>query len=108
MANVAERLVGLLPADRVAEFCQRWKITEMALFGSVLRDDFTSDSDVDVLVSFASTAPWSLWDLTAMEDELTGIIDRKVQLVEREALTNPFRREHILRGRKVVYVGAQG
>jgi predicted nucleotidyltransferase len=57
MFDVAERLVRLIPADRVAEFCQRWKLTELALFGSVIRDDFTSDSDVDVLVSFASLVP---------------------------------------------------
>ncbi|MBM3273095.1 DNA polymerase subunit beta [Candidatus Kaiserbacteria bacterium] len=108
MVDVAERLAHLIPADRVAEFCRRWEVAELSLFGSVLRDDFMSDSDVDVLVSFSSTAPWSLWDLTAMEDELAAIVGRKVQLVEKEALQNPFRRGYILRGRKVIYVGAQG
>jgi predicted nucleotidyltransferase len=108
MADVAERLAHIIPADRIAEFCRHRAITELALFGSVLRDDFTSDRNVDVLVSFASTAPWSLWDLTLMADELAAIIGRHVQLVEKEALKNPFRREQILRGRKVIYDGAQG
>lgn len=108
MANVAERLAQLIPADRVAELCRHWQVSELSLFGSVLRDDFTSESDVDVLVSFATNAPWSLWDLTQMEDELSAIIRRRVQLIEKEALKNPFRRAHILRGRRVIYGGSQG
>ena len=107
MGDIAARLEQLLPCDRVADFAHRWKITELALFGSVLRDDFDIDSDVDVLVSFEPTATWSLWDLTAMEDELTTMIGRRVDVVEKEGLQNPFRRQHILSGRKVVYVGSE-
>ena len=107
MVDVAERLIQLIPYDRVAEFARHWKIDELAVFGSVLRDDFNSDSDVDVLVSFDPTASWSLWDLTTIEDELAAIIGRKVDLVEKEGLRNPFRRHHILTGRKVIYVGTQ-
>jgi hypothetical protein len=106
--SLAERLEHLISANRIAEFAVRWKIAELSLFGSVLRDDFAANSDVDVLVSFNPAATWSLWDLIATEDELTGIIGRKVELVEKEALRNPFRRQHILNGRKVVYVGPQG
>ena len=108
MVDVAERLEQLIPHDRVADFARRWKTTEVALFGSVLRDDFDADSDVDVLVSFDPTATWSLWDLTTMADELATIIGRKVDLVEREGLRNPFRRQHILSGRKVIYVRSEG
>ena len=107
MVDVAERLVQLILYDRVADFARRWKTTELALFGSVLRDDFDADSDVDVLVSFDPTATWSLWDLTTMEVELASIIGRKVDLVEKEGLRNPFRRHHILNGRKVIYVGTE-
>lgn len=82
-------------------------MTEMAVFGSVLRDDFDADSDVDVLVSFDPAATWSLWDLTRMQDELTAIIGRKVDLVEKEGLRNPFRRQHILNGRRVIYGGTE-
>lgn len=107
MFNAAQRLQELIPEDRVVDFARRWKISELALFGSVLRDDFSADSDVDVLVSFDSAAAWSLWDLTTMEDELALIIGRKVDLVEKEGLRNPFRREYVVNGRKVIYVGFQ-
>jgi predicted nucleotidyltransferase len=54
----------------IADFCRRWKVTEFALFGSILRTDFRPDSDVDVLVSFEPGAPWTLWDLSRMRTEL--------------------------------------
>jgi len=92
-----------IPREQIAEFCRRWKITEFALFGSVLRDDFRPDSDVDVLVTFAPEAGHSLFDLVTMEDELVEIFGRKVDLVEKEAVQNPFRRHHILRTQQLVY-----
>jgi predicted nucleotidyltransferase len=108
MFDVAERLKHLIPTDRVADFARRWEIVELALFGSVLRDDFDAESDVDVLVSFDPAATWSLWDLTTMEDELAVILGRKIDLVEKEGLRNPFRRQHVLNGRKVIYVRPEG
>lgn len=102
------RLDELVPADRIAEFASRWQIIELSLFGSVLRDDFAADSDIDVLVSFDPTATWSLWDLTTIQDELTGLVGRKVDLVEKEGLRNPIRRQHILTTRKIIYVRPQG
>lgn len=92
-----------LDREKVAEFCQRWKITEFALFGSVLRDDFRPDSDVDVLVTFDPDAQWSLFDLVQMQDELKEMLGRKVDLVEKKGLRNPFRRHNILKTRQVVY-----
>jgi len=71
---------------------------------SLLREDFGPESDVDVLVSFADDAPWSLWDLTAMGDELAAILGRPVDFVEKEGLRNPFRRRTILATRKVLYL----
>jgi len=91
--------------DKIAEFCQRWKITELSLFGSVLRDDFRPDSDVDVLVTFAADARWSLFDLVDVQEELTGILGRQVDLTEKKGLHNPFRRYEILRTKEVVYAG---
>lgn len=88
---------------QIADFCRRWKVTELALFGSVLRDDFRPDSDVDVLVTFESGAPWTLWDLSRMRFELEAIFGRKVDLVEKKALRNPFRRQAILADQRVVY-----
>ena len=98
----------MIPIERarVEVFCRKWKIAELALFGSVLRDDFRPDSDVDVLVSFAPDADWSLLDHMAMEEELAGILGRKVDLVSRRAVersANRIRRQAILGSAEVVY-----
>ena len=92
--------------EKISEFCQRWKITEFALFGSVLRDDFRPDSDVDVLVTFASDAEWSLFDDVDMEEELSVIFGRKVDLVSRRAVEqsdNWIRRKAILSTAEPIY-----
>lgn len=92
--------------DRIAEFCQRWRIVEFSLFGSVLRDDFRPESDVDVLVTFASDARWGLFDLVRMQEGIEGILGREVDLVSRrgiEASRNPIRRKAILSSAEVVY-----
>lgn len=91
------------PTDQIAAFCQKWKITELAVFGSVLRDDFRPDSDVDILVSFTDDADWSLYDWVDMQEELHGIIGRQVDLVEKKGLHNPFRRHAILTTKQVIY-----
>lgn len=93
--------------DEIAEFCRRWKISEFALFGSVLRDDFRADSDVDVLVTFAPDAQWSLLDRIQMEQELASLLGREVNLVSRRAIEqseNWIRRRGILTSAQVVYV----
>lgn len=96
-----------VPYEEIVAFCQRWKIVELALFGSVLRADFRPDSDVDVLVTFADDARWSLFDVVEMQDELAAIFGRAVDLVERRAVErseNYIRRNHILRSAETVYV----
>ena len=97
-----------LPWERLGVFCRKWRVRELSLFGSVLRDDFGPQSDVDMLVSFWDDAPWSLWDFTTMRDELTALVGHPVDLVEREGLRNPFRRHTILKTRKVIYGGREG
>jgi predicted nucleotidyltransferase len=92
-----------IPSDRIAEFCRKWRIAEFSLFGSILRDDFRPDSDVDVLVSFDPQAEWDLFDLVDMRDELMAMFGRDVDLVEKEGLRNPFRRRNILCTREVIY-----
>ena len=72
-----------IPPETLRDFCRRWQIVELALFGSVLRDDFGPDSDVDVLVSFAEGAGHSLFELDDMESELKEIFGREVDLVTR-------------------------
>ncbi len=92
-----------LPHKKIGDFCLKWKIAEMALFGSVLSDEFHPDSDVDVLVSFKDNAGWGLFDFVDMIDELQAIFGRKVDLVEKDSLRNPFRRQAILAGNEVIY-----
>ena len=92
-----------IPRERIIEFCRNWRITEFALFGSVLRPDFRPDSDIDVLITFDPQAPWSLWDLDDLSDELGRLLGRKVDVVSKRALKNPFRRHEILTTRRVIY-----
>lgn len=87
----------------IEQFCQRWNIRELSLFGSVLRDDFTPDSDVDVLISFDPAADWDYWNWPAMKDDLQKIFGRPIDLVVKESLRNPFRRHRILSERKIVH-----
>lgn len=89
--------------EQIAEYCDRWKITEFALFGSVLRDDFRPDSDIDVLVTFAPDPNRSLFDLIDMKDELKAMFDRDVDLADKEGLKNPYRRREILSTYQVIY-----
>ena len=93
--------------EKIAAFCRKWNIKELSLFGSVLRDDFRLDSDIDVLVVFAENTHWGLFDFGRMEDELQAIFNRKVDLVTRRSVEespNYIRRNHILRHMEVVHV----
>ncbi|HZG44488.1 MAG TPA: nucleotidyltransferase family protein [Longimicrobium sp.] len=95
-----------LPDEKIAEFCRKWNVTEFALFGSVLRDDFRPDSDVDVLVTFAPGSRVSLFDFPGMQDELQEIFGRRVDLLTRrgvEESDNRFRKKSILESARVVY-----
>jgi predicted nucleotidyltransferase len=88
---------------QLEQFCLKWKVKELSLFGSVLRDDFRPESDIDVLVSFVPDAPWTLWDLMEMKEELESLFNRPVDLVEKEALRNPWRKREILNTYEVLY-----
>ncbi len=92
-----------IPQDKIIEFCRQRKISELALFGSVLRNDFRNDSDIDILVTFAPDTKYSLFDLACLQDELESIFGRKVDLVEKASLRNPFRRYHILKNLEIIY-----
>ena len=82
-----------VPRDRIEAVCQRWKVRELCLFGSVLREDFGPESDVDVLVEFEPGTRVSLFDMVRMEIELTELIGRKVDLRTPEDLSRYFREE---------------
>lgn len=96
-----------VPKDKIADFCKKWKVREFSLFGSVLRDDFMPDSDVDVLVDFEPEAERTLFDLVKMIDELKIIFGREVDLLTRKGVEqsrNYLRRKEILSSTEVVYV----
>lgn len=88
---------------QIAEFCQRWNIMEFALFGSVLRDNFRPDSDIDVLVTFSPDYRLTRDDWTNMQEEIEALFNRKVDLVSKEYLKNPYRRYEILNTCQVIY-----
>lgn len=96
-----------IPYEEVSAFCRKWGIEELALFGSVLRDDFRPESDVDVLVTLAPDTPWSLASWLAMRNELSQILGRQVDLIEKGAIEesrNLFLKRHILSHMEPIYV----
>lgn len=96
-----------LPYDAIAQFCQRWKIQEFYLFGSVLRDDFRPDSDIDVMVQFAPNSSWGLLELVRMKRELEELFMRKVDLLTKKTIErseNWIRRREILGTARLIYV----
>ena len=93
--------------EKIAQFCQKWRVKEFALFGSVLRDDFRPDSDIDVLVTFTHDANWRIEDLLDMKESLEALFGRSVDLVERrlvEESKNYIRRKHILSPTRKLYM----
>jgi predicted nucleotidyltransferase len=103
-----------LPMEKIAEFCvkrsypvgNRWQVTEFALFGSVLREDFRPDSDIDVMVQFHPEAHPTFSTLDQMEAELKTIFDRDIDLITRQGITtsrNYLRRHEILSSAQVIY-----
>ena len=89
--------------EQIAQFCDRWGISEFSLFGSVVRDDFGPDSDVDVLIRLNLAKSHGGWDWIDMIDELEAMFGRKVDLTSPKILDNPFRRQTILADLKVLY-----
>jgi len=95
-----------LSDEALAEFCRKWKIVRLELFGSALREDFTPESDLDLLVTFDPDAHWSLFDHIHMEDELAELIGRKVDMPTRstiENMENWIRRKDILQSARVIF-----
>jgi predicted nucleotidyltransferase len=98
-----------IPTAAIKAFCARWKVCELALFGSALRDDFGPDSDIDLLVTFDAGFRPGLRDLMAMEEELKVIFGREIDLIERSAVEqseNYIRRRAILGNLETLYRAA--
>ncbi|NJR61018.1 MAG: DNA polymerase subunit beta [Cyanobacteria bacterium CRU_2_1] len=95
-----------LPIDTIQAFCQRWQIAELSVFGSILRDDFNANSDVDFLYVLKPDTYWSLRDLLRAEEELAQLLGRKVDLVGKASIEqshNWLRKRNILSSAKVIY-----
>ncbi len=96
-----------VPNEEITAFCRQWKIAELALFGSVLREDFRPESDVDVLVTFGPEADWSFEHLLHMKEELEALFGRSVDFIEKRLVDespNYIRRKHILTHMETIYV----
>ena len=99
-----------LDRELIAAFCRKWRIKELALFGSVLTDNFREDSDIDFLVTFEDPPPdWGSWGSrwTEMKEELQSIVGREVDVVQKrlvEQSKNYIRRRHILNNQQTIYV----
>lgn len=94
-----------LDSRRLAEFSRRHGVTELAVFGSVLREDFEADSDIDILVTFAPEAKVSLFDLVDMADELSDLLGRRIDLVPKQGL-KPLIRRSIVESARIIYAAA--
>ncbi|MEO0378335.1 MAG: nucleotidyltransferase family protein [Cyanobacteria bacterium P01_A01_bin.17] len=95
-----------LPQEAIAKFCQRWQVQEFYLFGSVLRDDFRPDSDIDVMVQFATEAHWG-FEIVEMKQELENLFGRKADLLTKASIEeshNWMRRQEILGTAQLIYV----
>jgi uncharacterized protein len=96
-----------LPQDQIADFCTHWRVAELSLFGSILRKDFHSQSDIDILIAFTPESNWGLLEHVQMQQELTTILGREVDLVSKRAIersSNWIRRQEILSTAQPIYV----
>jgi predicted nucleotidyltransferase len=87
----------------IISLCKKYGIKELSIFGSSIREDFTQNSDVDILVSFENSSNVSLFDVMDLENDFSQLINRKVDVVEKESLKNPIRRDKILSTMEVIY-----
>jgi predicted nucleotidyltransferase len=89
--------------EDVVHLCKKYYINELSIFGSSIRDDFKENSDIDILVSFNKDSKITLFDIMNLEKEFSELLDREVDIVEKEALKNPIRKDKILSSREIIY-----
>jgi uncharacterized protein len=106
MSSTAKIPKILIPSEKITQFCQHYHIQKLSFFGSVLRDDFSPESDIDILAEFSLQHIPGLIGLSAMEQELSAILQRKVDLRTPEDLSSYFRQE-VLDSAVVQYVDAR-
>jgi uncharacterized protein len=89
--------------DRIEQFCRKYGVAELSVFGSVLREDFGPDSDVDVMLTFHPGRGFTFENLPDIQDELEAIFGRPVDVIEKNEIRNPFRRKSIMSNHRVLY-----
>lgn len=104
--NIQDLITARLGGDlaEIEAFCRRWNIVELALFGSVLRDDFSGSSDVDILVTYRDGVRFGLHDFLDMKEQLAEILGRSPDLLEKQLIENPFLKSEISNTAQVIYV----
>ncbi len=101
---------SLFPKDKIADFCRRWKVRELSLFGSIVRGEFGPDSDIDILIDFEDDAHWGLFEHIQMQRELEEVLGRKVDLISKRAVMNSSNRvlrREIERSAQVIFSSSE-
>ena len=93
----------ILNYNDIVPICEKYHIMELSIFGSSIRDDCNQKSDVDILVSFDHNSEINLFDIMDLEKEFSLLLNREVDIVEKEALKNPIRKDRILSTREIIY-----
>jgi uncharacterized protein len=92
--------------NEIIKFCEKWQIAEFALFGSVLRDDFSQNSDIDVLITYLPAAKRGLLEKITMKEELEKLFNRSVDILSKTAIEKSYnwlRKKHIIDSAQVIY-----
>ena len=92
-----------LNENEIKQLCEKYHLIELSVFGSAIRDDFNDDSDVDILISFDENSTSTIWDILHLKTDLEIMLNRKVDVIEKDALQNPIRKKNILTTYEVVY-----
>jgi|WetSurMetagenome_2_1015567.scaffolds.fasta_scaffold165314_3 uncharacterized protein len=97
--------LGISP-QKIADFCHKWKILKLSAFGSIVRGELKPESDIDLLATFSNDAGWTMFDHFNMEEELSHIFGREVDLVNIKALEenqNPIYKQEIINSARQIY-----
>ena len=104
--NTIEKLAKngvFLNYEEVVRLCKKYRVKELSVFGSSIRDDFKEESDVDFLISYLKEWDNTLLDMVRLKNELSALVNRNTDLIEKEAIQNPIRKKIILSTAEVIY-----
>ena len=92
-----------LDYGEIVRLCEKYRVKELSVFGSSIRDDFSEESDIDFLVSYFDKWDNTLIDMVHLKNELSALVNRRTDIIEKEALENPIRKKIILSTAEVIY-----